>query len=340
MTAATAYERYFVSLVNQTRTELGLKPLQIDASLNKSAEDHSQWMLSADVFSHTGQGGSSVSDRIRDAGFEMDTLHWRVSENLAYISVQGGGNLRDEIDQMHRNLMNSPGHYANIVDDKVTTIGIGIEVGSFRTNGNSYQVVMATQNYGMTTGGVTLDGGPGKDRLTGAAGDDLLIGRGGHDRLTGGAGDDSLRGMSGDDLLAGGSGDDLLKGGTGNDTLRGASGNDRLMGESGADRMAGAAGNDVLIGGRGNDRLTGGSGADSFIFRRGDDMDRITDFDPDQDRLLIDKALLDSNMQAFARTHMQETKTGVLISLDKGDQITLVGADLTVDTVLDSIFSL
>lgn len=322
MSSATAYERYFVSLVNKTRADLGLKPLQIEVNLNAAAESHSQWMLNADVFSHTGQGGSKLSDRIREAGFDMDTMHWRVAENLAYVSVQGEGNLRDEVAQMHRNLLNSPGHYANIIDEKVTMIGIGIEVGSFRYNGSDYRVVMATQNYGMTTGDVHLDGGPGKDRLTGGAGDDVLEGRRGNDSLWGKGGDDTL------------------KGGAGKDVLHGGAGNDRLLGEAGADRLAGAAGNDTLTGGKGNDILSGGAGADTFVFRKGDGKDRITDFNPDQDRLLIAKALLDRDMDDFARDHMQQTKTGVVIDLGGDDQITLVGRNLTVATVLDDIFSL
>lgn len=322
MSSATAYERYFVSLVNETRAELGLKPLQIELSLNKAAEDHSKWMLDADVFSHTGEGGSKLSDRVRDAGFDLDAKYWQVSENLAYISVQGAGNLRDEIAQMHRNLLDSPGHYKNIVDENATMIGIGIEVGNFRYQGADYRVVMATQNYGMTTGDVRLDGGSGKDRLTGGAGDDLLLGRKGNDVLTGNGGNDSLQG------------------GAGNDILRGGSGNDRLLGQAGADRIAGGAGKDVLTGGAGNDTLTGGSGADTFVFRKGDGKDRITDFNPDQDRLLISRTLLDSDMDDFARDHMRQTKTGVVIDLDGKDQITLLGSKLTVADVLDDIFSL
>ena len=71
MSFATAQERYFVQLVNSTRLENGLAPLKIAKPLNDSAERHSQWMLSADVFSHTGAGGSSASDRMERAGFPM-----------------------------------------------------------------------------------------------------------------------------------------------------------------------------------------------------------------------------------------------------------------------------
>lgn len=356
MSSATAYERYFVSLVNKTRTDLGLKPLQVELSLNKSAEDHSQWMLDANVFSHTGQGGSKIADRVRDAGFDLDATNWRVSENLAYISVQGGNDLKDEIRQMHRNLLDSPGHYANIIDKNVTMIGIGIEVDSFKIGGRDYQVVMATQNFGMTRGDTRLEGGPGADKLSGWAADDLLVGRAGNDTLLGNGGNDTLRGGTGNDLLRGGagndrlqgdSGNDRLAGGTGNDVLLGGAGNDRLFGDWGNDTLRGGTGNDVLHGGSGNDRLegnagndrlTGGTGADSFVFRKGDGKDRITDFTPDQDRLLIARSLLDRDMDDFARDHMRKTNDGVVIDFGDGDQITLLGRKLTVADVVDDIF--
>lgn len=376
MSSATYYERYFISLVNKTRTDLGLKPLQIDMSLNKAADSHSKWMLDRDVFSHSGAGGSRPSDRVRDAGFDLDTMHWRVAENLAYVSVQGASDLHDEIRQMHSNLLKSSSHYATIVNPDLDLIGIGLQVGGFKLNGRDHQVVMATQNFGRTTGDVRLEGGPGADRLTGGkehdllvgragndtllgnagndtlyggsgndallggAGNDRLLGEAGNDRLFGEAGNDRLAGGSGNDLLDGGSGNDVLYGGTGNDTLKGGSGNDRLMGEAGADRLSGDAGNDTLIGGTGNDTLTGGTGADSFVFRTGDGRDHITDFNPDTDRLLISKQLLDKDMSVFARDHMIQTSTGVLIDLGDGDRIWLAGKHLTVNDVVDDIFGI
>lgn len=322
MSAANAYERYFASLVNQTRTELGLKPLQIELSLNKAADSHSQWMLDSDVFAHKGDEGSKASDRVREAGFDLDTTHWRVSENLAYISVQGSASLRDEIRQMHQNLLDSPQHYKNIVDSNVTMIGIGIKVGGFDYKGDTYRVVMATQNFGMTSGDVKIEGTPGKDRLNGWGGDDLLTGR------------------AGNDLLQGAAGNDTLHGGSGHDHLRGDAGNDRIAGDSGADRIVGGSGRDVLTGGTGNDRLFGGSGVDTFVFRKGDDKDLIVDYNPDHDRLFIAKGLLDRDMDDFAQDHMRQTKSGVVIDFGDGDQITLLGKKLTVAEVVDDIFAM
>lgn len=113
MSFATAYEHYFVKLVNNTRLENGLAPLKIAKPLNESAERHSQWMLYADMFSHVGAGGSSASDRMEKAGFPMYGESWGTRENLAYVSVRGAADLTDEIRQLHQNLLNSPSHYRN-----------------------------------------------------------------------------------------------------------------------------------------------------------------------------------------------------------------------------------
>jgi Ca2+-binding RTX toxin-like protein len=90
--------------------------------------------------------------------------------------------------------------------------------------------------------------------------------------------------------LGGSPGNDDLKGGSGADHLSGGDGNDQLQGAGGDDTLDGGTGNDVLSGGRGADLLTGGDGDDTFLIdtRVSDnlaDLDRITDFTHDHDRL-------------------------------------------------------
>ncbi|TBR58361.1 hemolysin-type calcium-binding protein [Mastigocladus laminosus UU774] len=60
--------------------------------------------------------------------------------------------------------------------------------------------------------------------------------------------------------------------------ITGTSGNDTLEGSDFFDTINGLAGNDVIIGKKGNDILTGGGGQDTFVIRRGDGVDTITDF--------------------------------------------------------------
>jgi len=90
----------------------------------------------------------------------------------------------------------------------------------------------------------------------------------GNDIRLGGMGNDVLSGMGGNDVLLG-----LLA----NDTLYGAAGDDLLDGGSGYDTLYGGAGDDVLNGGTGDDTLYGGQGNDSYLFRKGDGIDIVSD---------------------------------------------------------------
>jgi Ca2+-binding RTX toxin-like protein len=75
-----------------------------------------------------------------------------------------------------------------------------------------------------TYGGVTLDGGPGADRLDPVASSGALTGGDGADTVNGGPSHDLLDGGAGDDRLIGGGGDDVLDGGQGRDLLVGGAG--------------------------------------------------------------------------------------------------------------------
>lgn len=395
MSQATPAERYFLGLVNDERASHGLKPLMLETRLNNSSNAHTQWMLQQDVFSHTGADGSKVKDRVLDANFPLE-VSWRVAENLAYGSVDRDGSIFDEVDQLHRNLMNSPSHRANILDPDVEYIGIGLQVGEF----NGHQVLMATQNFASTEGHLRLDvapdvtiatvdrpfqgimskstwleangpvtrgpvgtagndhivKGPADNTLNGAAGDDLISGGGGNDRLRGGMGNDMIQGQRGNDRVAGDMGNDILKGGIGNDTLLGGGGRDQLNGEGGHDRLLGHKGNDRLLGGLGNDSLlggqgqdtliggpgsdvlTGGAGADHFVFQGNTGADRITDFTPGQDRLLIAEGMVPDHLPDFFEDQIVKTRDGVMITLSEGNRILVEGSDLTVQDVADDIF--
>ncbi|NES71698.1 MAG: calcium-binding protein, partial [Okeania sp. SIO2D1] len=141
-----------------------------------------------------------------------------------------------------------------------------------------------------------LNGDSGNDTLSGVRGNDTLNGNNGNDNLSGGGNDDRLNAGNGDDDLNGGLGNDLLLGGDGNDLLIGRPGFDRILGGSGNDIIEGGIGRDRLNGGSGNDILTGGASIDRFIFATTAEftpedlgIDRITDFVPGQDLILLDQ---------------------------------------------------
>lgn len=307
MSTASNLERQMLALINAERAKAGLAPVQLELRLNDAAETHTQWMLNVDQFSHTGAGGSQPWDRMGSAGFNFSGS-WRATENIAWISVRGAPGLSDDVQILHNNLMNSPGHRANILDPNVTVVGIGIEVGNY----NGVNAIMVTQNFARTSAPVQLDtGGTGQGgtpvpdpvdpaptgplfvaagttgtgandwfslkagqsgRLDGLDGDDTLFGQNGADILIGRQGKDILRGLDGNDVLAGGRDDDDLNGGNGNDVLRGGGHNDKLVGATGHDQLLGGAGNDFLHGGSGNDLLIGHGGNDRLVGSAGNDQ--------------------------------------------------------------------
>lgn len=70
-------EQQFVTLVNNARQSLGLKPLSINSKLSLAADSHSYWQDSyygATGLSHTGCGSTTPWQRIADAGYSGSYL--------------------------------------------------------------------------------------------------------------------------------------------------------------------------------------------------------------------------------------------------------------------------
>lgn len=159
MARADQYERYMLELINAERAKVGAPPLQLEQRLNDAAEAHSDWMLREDIFSHTGVGGSSPTQRMRDANFDFSGS-WRTAENIAIQSERGPDGIMDDVANLHTSLMNSPGHRANILNADLDYIGIGIELGQFDFSSGTYTSVIVTQNFASTGGSVVLDQDP------------------------------------------------------------------------------------------------------------------------------------------------------------------------------------
>ena len=82
MVRASSFERQMLELINGERANAGLQPLRLNMVLNASSEEHTDWMLETGTFSHSGEGGSSATDRIEASGYPLDGS-WRTSENIA-----------------------------------------------------------------------------------------------------------------------------------------------------------------------------------------------------------------------------------------------------------------
>lgn len=106
-------EQKMVDLVNKERVAQGLKPLQVDMKLVKVARMKSQDMIDKNYFDHTSPTYGSPFDMMHNNGITYNYA----GENLAGAPTT---------DSAHTNLMNSPGHKANILNVNFTKIGIGI----------------------------------------------------------------------------------------------------------------------------------------------------------------------------------------------------------------------
>ena len=186
-----------------------------------------------------------------------------------------------------------------------------------------------------------LEGGAGQDSLMGGDGADLLDGGAGADTMEGGMGSDTfivddrgdvvieLPGQGIDTLrvetaatIALPSGVEILRLGTLGRSGQGSAGGDLLLGSAAADRLDGRGGNDVIEGRGGNDTLIGGLGMDSFILRRGDGFDRIEDFTPGMDRLVLTGFGMSAAQVMACST---ATSEGISIDLGEADGVLLAG---------------
>jgi uncharacterized protein YkwD len=117
--------RVTVRLLNRQRARHGLRPLRVNRKLSRSARRFSRSMVRHNFFAHVSPTGSTLSQRIRRAGYMRGAHRWHVGENLAW-----GGGVRSTPRAIVRSWMNSPGHRANILSSGYREIGIGIALGA------------------------------------------------------------------------------------------------------------------------------------------------------------------------------------------------------------------
>lgn len=71
------------------------QPLAMNQLLVASSRSHSQWMLDADVFSHTGSNGSTSKQRMEAAGYTFSG-NWRAGENISWSGTKRAATRSDE----------------------------------------------------------------------------------------------------------------------------------------------------------------------------------------------------------------------------------------------------
>ena len=120
--SVTAYEQEVIRLVNEIRTENGLKPLTYDWELGRVARYKSQDMKDNRYFAHNSPVYGTPFQMIRNFGISFRSA----GENIArgYATPQAVVN----------GWMNSSGHRANILNANYTKIGVGyVPAGNYWT---------------------------------------------------------------------------------------------------------------------------------------------------------------------------------------------------------------
>ncbi|KAJ9087156.1 hypothetical protein DSO57_1036072 [Entomophthora muscae] len=100
--------------VNRMRAEAGANPLRINKWLMVAAHRHSQDQARSRRMSHVGSDGSSLSTRSMRVNYDYRAI----AENVAY-------NQRS-VSEVMNSWMNSPGHYANIINPYYQEFGAGM----------------------------------------------------------------------------------------------------------------------------------------------------------------------------------------------------------------------
>jgi uncharacterized protein YkwD len=114
----TDLETQMLELINKERAKEGLQPLKADPDEAVVGRAHSKDMFEKGYFAHVNLAGKTPFDRMRAAHLKFTTA----GENLA---------LAQTLEIAHTNLMNSPGHRANIMNPAFKRVGIGIQDGGF-----------------------------------------------------------------------------------------------------------------------------------------------------------------------------------------------------------------
>ena len=117
-TEQPALEVEMLAMVNKERASHGLKPLLPDPPMTQVGRAHSRDMFVRGYFAHVNPDGLNPFDRMKKAGLSFTTA----GENLA---------LAPTLEIAHTNLMNSPGHRANILNPGYGHLGIGILDGGY-----------------------------------------------------------------------------------------------------------------------------------------------------------------------------------------------------------------
>lgn len=111
----------------------------------------------------------------------------------------------------------------------------------------------------------------------------------------------------------------FFRGSSAQDNIYGSNSGSDLAGGADMDKLVGGSSKDRIDGGADNDILTGRGSADLFIFKRGYDLDTVTDFSLSEDRL----DLSSTGIVSKADLAIRQIGKSTVISLGGGDEVVL-----------------
>jgi uncharacterized protein YkwD len=132
LTDLPAVRQEMLERVNTIRRGIGLKPLELDPRLTTAAQAHANDMLARTYYNHISPEGISPRQRVQAAGFVADV----VAENIA----AGQTSAADALGAW----MHSTDHRRNLLEPRLTHIGIGMALGSYE---HRYKVLWV-QSFG------------------------------------------------------------------------------------------------------------------------------------------------------------------------------------------------
>jgi len=105
--------RQLIDATNNDARSMALKPLQWDPALARAAQAHAEQMVQHGELSHQYPGEPALAERAGRGGAHFST----VAENIAIAATP---------QTVEAEWMHSPPHRHNILDPRLTTIGIGL----------------------------------------------------------------------------------------------------------------------------------------------------------------------------------------------------------------------
>ena len=131
-----------VCLINEARSDAGVRQVRADDRLERAAQRHSGAMDAGNYFSHSSPNGSSPMTRIRQTGYLSGASAWGIGENLRWGSG-GHGSPRVTVNGW----MQSSAHRSTMLDGRYRQVGIGVAFGSPR-GGAGGDSAIYTANFG------------------------------------------------------------------------------------------------------------------------------------------------------------------------------------------------